>query len=165
MPARKKQVAANQIAEQVIDEIKARGLRVTPQRRAVLRVLLDSESSHLSAEEIHARLKQQSEATGLATVYRTLSVLEDMGIVRSTDFGDGRARYEIADVSSHYHHHLICTGCGRVEEVEDDLLQQIEEHVMERHGFKVINHSLKLYGLCRHCRDFRKIHGATDERG
>ncbi|MGB9867555.1 MAG: Fur family transcriptional regulator [Bacillota bacterium] len=148
--------APKELIDYVVEGIRAKGLRVTPQRRAVLMVLLESGNNHLSAEEIHARLKQQYEATGLATVYRTLSVLEGMGVVRSTDFGDGRARYEIADVSSHYHHHLICTSCGRVEEVEDDLLQQIEEHVMGRHGFKVLNHSLKLFGLCRHCRDQRK---------
>ena len=134
------------------DALITAGFRFTRQREAVIRVLSASREGHLSAEEI-AQAARASDGLGLATVYRTLSVLEQIGLVKSIDFGDGRARYEISDSAAHYHHHLVCTACGRVEEVEHDLLQQIEEHVRARHGFTVRDHSLKLYGVCRACRD------------
>ncbi|NPV71413.1 MAG: transcriptional repressor [Firmicutes bacterium] len=133
------------------DALTTAGFRFTRQREAVIRVLAGAGGGHLSAEEI-AQEVRATDGPGLATVYRTLSMLEGIGIVRSIDLGDGRARYEISDAPEHHHHHLICTVCGRVEEVEHDLLHQIEEHVKARHGFAVRNHSLKIYGICSVCR-------------
>jgi Fur family ferric uptake transcriptional regulator len=134
------------------DALMTAGFRFTRQREAVIRVLAGAGAGHLSAEEI-AHAARATDGLGLATVYRTLAVLEQVGLVKSIDLGEGRARYEISDSPEHYHHHLVCTVCGRVEEVEHDLLQQIEEHVRARHGFTVRDHSLKLYGVCRACKD------------
>lgn len=134
------------------DRIRTKGLRLTPQRETVLKVLLDNGHRHLSAEEIQ-KASEESKRLGLATVYRTLRLLSDIGAVRSTDFGDGKARYEIADPSAHHHQHLICLNCGRVDEVECDLLQQIENQLETRYDFKVFDHVLKVYGLCKSCRE------------
>lgn len=135
------------------EKLRNTGIRVTKQRKAILEVLINRNGNHLCAEEICQKAAETEPGLGLATVYRTLALFEEAGIVRSTDFGDGRARYELADVASHHHHHLICVSCGRIEEVEQDLLQQIESDVEMRHGFSVTNHLLKLYGLCKNCRD------------
>lgn len=133
------------------DTLLTAGFRFTRQREAIIRVLAAAGGEHMSAEEI-AVAARAPDGPGLATVYRTLAVLEQVGLVKSIDLGDGRARFEISDTRDHYHHHLVCAVCGAVEEVERDLLQQIEEHVMVRHGFVVCDHSLKLYGVCNNCR-------------
>ncbi len=131
----------------------AKGLRPTRQREAVISALAETERRHLSAEEIWQTVARGQKGIGLATVYRTLSLLESAGIIDSAEFGDGKSRYELCDrPGAHTHHHLICTRCGKVEEVEQDLLNQIEQFVESRHGFRIDDHVLKLYGLCSSCR-------------
>ncbi len=98
------------------------GLRLTLPRLAILEVLMKT-AEHLSAEDIYLVLRRDypNEAIGLTTVYRTLEVLVQMGIVYKFDFGDGRARYELAEGphALRHHHHLVCTGCGRIIDYTD----------------------------------------------
>jgi len=133
----------------------AMALRFTPQRRAILEVLQARSGEHLSAEEIYELVKKGSPGIGLATVYRTLDLLVDTAIAHRLDFGDGRARYELARHEEHHHHHLVCVECGTISEVNADLLQRIEEEVEAKNGFTVTDHHLKLYGYCRRCREQR----------
>jgi Fur family ferric uptake transcriptional regulator len=131
----------------------AKGLRLTRQREAVISALAQTEKRHLSAEEIWQTVARGQKGIGLATVYRTLSLLESAGVITSAELGDGRSRYELCDrPGAHTHHHLICTRCGKVEEAEQDLLNQIEQYVESRHGFRIDDHVLRLYGLCSSCR-------------
>ncbi|MGL4730480.1 MAG: Fur family transcriptional regulator [Clostridium sp.] len=132
--------------------LKEKGYKLTPQRRAILTGIINSEGSHLTAEELYDLVKSECPDIGLATVYRTVQLLEDMGVVCKLDLDDGRSRYELCQgEDNHQHHHLICSACGRVIEVQGDLLDEIEEVIEDKYKFKIENHSLKFYGICEAC--------------
>lgn len=119
-------------SEQLKTHLKGKGYKLTPQRRAVLDVIIENEGKHLSPEEIYDIVKENCPDIGLATVYRTLNLLEKIGVVCKMNFDDGCNRYELVhEEEDHQHHHLICRGCGKVEEVEDDLLDVLEEKIKE----------------------------------
>ncbi|MHB8927594.1 MAG: Fur family transcriptional regulator [Bacillota bacterium] len=144
----------------VRERMKKRSLRLTPQRVAVLEVLLQDSPGHLGADEIHARLRDTHPEVGLATVYRTLDMLESIRVVHKTDFGEGRSQFELNPRDEgHYHHHLICLDCGRIIEFQDDLLNQLEEEIARKAGFQVVDHTLRVYGYCRACRPKRREPG------
>lgn len=127
--------------------------KLTPQRRMILRAFLEHAGQHLSADDVFGMVKPGHPEIGLATVYRTLDVLTEVGILRRTDLGDGRARYELAGEDDRLqHHHLICRSCGRVEEVPGDLLDTVHAMIAVRHGFLTETHDVKFFGLCRDCR-------------
>lgn len=125
--------------------------RLTPQRQAILETLLSHSGEHLSAEDVYALVKKNHPDIGLATVYRTLDLLAGLDVLQKIDLGDGRARYELGD-EEHYHHHLICVRCGKVTEFDIDLLESLEALVFKRTGFEVVDHQVKLFGLCQECR-------------
>jgi Fur family transcriptional regulator, ferric uptake regulator len=124
-------------------------LPVTAQRQAIAEVVLLSER-HLSAEEIQAELTAQGHSVGTATVYRTLEVLLRSGLVVERDFGEGFRRYEPAR-GMPQHEHLICTVCGRVEELRDERLERMTTILAEAHGFARRRHRLVIYGICDRC--------------
>lgn len=134
------------------------GYRLTAGREAILDILSKSEG-HLSAEDIYMKLHPKYLNVGLTTVYRTLDVLSNLGMVYKFDFGDGRARYELADgpKGAHHHHHLVCTSCNRVVDYTDfinkevELLQQTEKGLEKKYNFKINSHIIQFYGLCREC--------------
>ncbi len=135
------------------------GYRITVPRQEILRVLSRTEK-HLSAEDIYIRVHKVYPAVGLTTVYRTLDLLVEMGIVSRFDFGDGRARYELAvgPKGRKHHHHLVCTNCGRVIDYtefvneEKKLLDMAEKGLSKKYDFKILNHQIHFYGLCEKCR-------------
>lgn len=132
--------------------LKEKGLKVTTQRQAVLDVLLDNDGKHLSPEEIYLIVKQKNPDIGLATVYRTLMLLDNMDVVHKIDLDDNCARYEInKDKEDHRHHHLICTVCGSIQEVEEDLLDSLELEIKRTKNFTVHDHRVKFYGICGEC--------------
>lgn len=134
------------------DNLKGKGYKLTLQRRAILDIIVKSEGKHLTAEELYDEVKKECPEIGLATVYRTLQLLEEIRILSKLDIGDGSSRYElIHEDENHQHHHLICNNCGKVIEVEGDLLEALEHNIEEKYNFKVLNHSLKFYGLCSEC--------------
>ncbi len=126
---------------------------MTLQREQVLRVLLDNKDKHLSAEDVYNLVKQRVPDVGLATVYRTLELFSNFNIVQSVDFGDGRKRYEFSAENNdgHRHHHLICIKCGKIIEMNEDLLEDLEKRVNGYYDFTISNHELKIYGMCRDC--------------
>ncbi len=139
--------------EQIKKQLHAEQFKLTPQREATLRVLLENEESHLSAEEIFMLVKQKSPDIGLATVYRTLDLLCDLKIIEKLNFGDGVARYEFrTDDHPHHHHHLICLKCGSLSEIED-MLDDLEARVERDHKFKIVDHRVSFLGYCENCRD------------
>ena len=131
--------------------------RLTPQREAVVDVLIANANGHLSAEEIYMHTKELHSEIGLATVYRNLELLEMLGIIHRFDYGDGQNRYEIRmrEGEEHYHHHLICKQCGFIDEFDSDLLEAIEKRIAEETGFDVTDHCLRFFGLCTKCREER----------
>lgn len=106
---------------------------------------------HLSVEEIRRRLKERGEAVGLATIYRTLDLLVESGLVRAHDFGQGFRRYEPMPAQAH-HEHLICEHCGRVEEFANERLERMLPVIADEHGFQHRRHRVEVYGICRSCR-------------
>ncbi|MZP28618.1 transcriptional repressor [Heliobacterium undosum] len=125
--------------------------KLTPQRKIILRALLNGDDAHLSAEDLYGIVKQQNPEIGLATVYRTLELLAEIDVLQKIDFGDGRLRYELASEEAHHHHHLICTRCGKVLEFEDDLLDSLEQAIQRRNQFRILDHQLKFFGVCKEC--------------
>ncbi|MCM8760937.1 MAG: transcriptional repressor [Candidatus Omnitrophica bacterium] len=137
------------------------GYRITSGREAILGVLTGADK-HLSAEDIFLKVHRLNPAIGLTTVYRTLEILVSLGLVSKFDFGDGRARYELAqksDFSSQHHHHLICTKCNRVidytEFVDDEkeFLRRAEKGLSAKYKFDIKDHLIQFYGLCDKCRN------------
>lgn len=130
--------------------------KMTPQRKEILQIFVDeSENKHLSAEEVHELLQEKDFDFGLATVYRNLELLHELGILSKVDFGDGRTRYELRNIDPqvHNHHHLICMNCKKVIEFEEDLLEELEEFISATANFKIINHEVKFFGYCSECKD------------
>ncbi|MBR2214646.1 MAG: transcriptional repressor [Selenomonadaceae bacterium] len=129
--------------------------KLTPRRQLVLQIILDRPGEHLSAEDVHYILREQKSEIGLATVYRSLELLSELGILQKIEFGDGCSRYELnaTDPSTHHHHHLICVKCGKVTEFDKDLLEDLEAHIEKKSGFHILDHQVKFFGLCKECRE------------
>lgn len=132
--------------------LKEKGYKITEQRKAVLDVVMKHEGEHLSSQEIYELVKKNYPDVGMATVYRTLPVLEELGYIYTVDLGDGCTRYELhRDGQHHRHHHLICERCGKITEVKDDLLDEIENKIYYSYGFTIRDHRVKFYGVCSEC--------------
>jgi Fur family transcriptional regulator, ferric uptake regulator len=121
-----------------------KGLRITEQRKVIARVLSESED-HPDVEALHARASAIDSGISIATVYRTLRLFEEAGILERHDFGDGRARYEAA--SEAHHDHLIDVETGQVLEFADDELEALQRKIAERLGFRLVDHRMELYGV------------------
>jgi Fur family ferric uptake transcriptional regulator len=138
------------------EKLEGQNIRLTRRRKAILKTLEQDPDNHLSAEEIYLKIKQTDNNIGLATVYRTLDLFAEAGIIHVLDFGDGCRRFElISDGTPHYHHHLLCLGCGKITEFAQDLLEDLEHQVEEKTGFSITNHSLRFYGYCHECQEKR----------
>lgn len=136
----------------ISQQFAAQQYKLTPQREAIVKVLLDNEKDHLSVEEVYMMVKSTYPHLGLATVYRTLELLCELHIVEKMNFGDGVARYDLRDNDhDHMHHHLICSVCGRLEEIKDDWLLELESRVEREYGFKVTDHRLDFKGTYQTC--------------
>jgi len=126
-----------------------KGLKSTQQRDLILEAFLAS-PSHLSTEELYLKIRKKHPSIGYATVYRTLKLFAESGIAVERNFGDKQTRYEVLSAEEH-HDHLVCTVCAAIIEFEDPEIERLQENVAGRHGFKVLNHSLELYGICASC--------------
>ncbi|AQS58273.1 Fur family transcriptional regulator [Desulforamulus ferrireducens] len=145
------------IINEVGDKLKANDYKLTTQRQQILEVLLESKDQHLSAEDIYTLVKKKAPDVGLATVYRTLELFLEHDIIHSVNFGDGRKRYEYGHSSSgHHHHHAICLNCGKIIEINEDLLEELEKQVGIDYNFTVTDHELKIYGYCGECNQNNK---------
>lgn len=127
--------------------------KMTPHRRTVLEVFLSNEGKHLSAEDVHAYLREKDSDIGMATVYRTLDLLCEIEVLQKMDFGDGCARYEpkVNGPNSKHHHHLICRACGKVIEFSDDLLDDLEKSISKKCDFAISDCQIKFFGYCGEC--------------
>ena len=129
------------------ERLRAAGYRSGAARTAVI-ALLEREHCCVSAADVHASLEHR---VGLASVYRVLESLHDVGSVRRVDVGDGVARYE--PLRAHHHHHLVCTECGKVEAFDDPALERAIRRVEAQSGYAVETHDVVLQGACNTCRD------------
>ncbi len=121
-----------------------RGLRITEQRRVIARVLSDS-VDHPDVEKLHTRAVAIDPGISIATVYRTVRLFEEAGILDRHDFGDGRSRYEAAPEA--HHDHMIDVESGKVVEFVDPELESLQRQIAERLGFRLVDHRMELYGV------------------
>lgn len=121
-----------------------KGLRITEQRRIIARVLSEAED-HPDVEALHARASSIDPGISIATVYRTVRLFEEAGILDRHDFGDGRSRYEAAPEA--HHDHLIDVETGKVIEFVDPELEALQKQIAERLGFRLVDHRMELYGV------------------
>ncbi|MEZ4221329.1 MAG: Fur family transcriptional regulator [Polyangiaceae bacterium] len=135
-----------------------KGLRSTEQRRVIIDTFFDK-GEHLTVDELLELVRAQDPRVGYATVYRTLKMLADSGIVVEHRFGDGYTRFELADEDAH-HDHLICLTCGKITEFEAPAIEELQDKIAARYGFQVLEHKHELYGTCKECLDKR----STGER-
>ena len=128
----------------IIARCEAKGLRMTEQRRVVARVIGAAED-HPDVEELYARAAKVDPRISIATVYRTVKLFEEAGILDRLEFGDGRARYE--DAERDHHDHLIDVNSGEVIEFVDPEIEELQERIAQRLGYKLIGHRLELLGV------------------
>jgi Fur family ferric uptake transcriptional regulator len=121
-----------------------KGLRITEQRRVIARVLSEADD-HPDVESVHARASAIDSGISIATVYRTVRLFEEAGILERHDFGDGRSRYEAADAT--HHDHLIDVETGTVIEFFDEEVEAMQRRIAERLGFRLVDHRMELFGV------------------
>ena len=136
-----------------------KGLRITEQRRVIARVLSDSED-HPDVELLHSRASAIDPKISIATVYRTVRLFEEAGILDRHDFGDGRARYEPAPEA--HHDHLIDVESGKVVEFVDPELEALQKQIAEKLGYRLVDHRMELYWVrCQGCTHAAQFHGVV----
>jgi len=128
----------------IIDRCEAKGLRMTEQRRVIARVL-EASDDHPDVEELYARASRVDPKISIATVYRTVKLFDEAGILERLEFGDGRARYE--DAEREHHDHLINLQTGEVIEFVDPEIEELQEKIAAKLGFDLRGHKLELYGV------------------
>ena len=133
--------------EKAVDQLKSTGVRMTPQRYAILSYLLET-MTHPTADDIYRALADRFPSMSVATVYNNLKLFIGAGLVRELTYGDGSSRFD-ADMSDHYH--AICEKCGKIADFEFPTLTRIERAAAENTGFKVFGHRMEVYGICEDC--------------
>jgi len=131
--------------------LRRKGYKLTPQRRAIIHAIRVARE-HFSPLQIHKEVSSINPEIGLVTIYRTLKVLRELGLVCEV-FSKGKNRTYIVSGSSHHHHHLVCSGCGAVIDFKECNLTNLESTLAERTGFRIDEHRLDFYGKCRECNE------------
>jgi len=133
----------------VTEKLRAESRKLTGPRRAII-AALEKQAHPLTIREIHGCIGESQ--CDLATIYRSMHLLEKMGAVKRFDFGDGTARYELLhDEEDEHHHHLICTDCSKVVEIEECFPEELERKIASGNGFARITHKLEFFGVCPAC--------------
>jgi len=132
--------------------LKKNNLKFTIQREVILETLYNSDE-HLTPEALHHLIQEKYPElnTGIATVYRTLSLLEDSHVVTSLSFGAQGKKYELG--AKEHHDHLICTECGKITEFVDEAIEKRQQAITKELGFKMSDHSMQIYGTCKECQE------------
>ena len=129
------------------------GRRLTPQRQTILELFEQiGTGRHLSAEDVHQRLLESDTKVSLATIYRTLRLLVEMGFLQELELSEAGRRFELLSGDHRDHHHLVCISCGRTEEFENSSVIDAGQTAADCHDFKLIESTLNVRGLCPDCR-------------
>lgn len=134
-------------ADEVIGQLRSHGVRITTTRRVVLDVLLEM-GSHVTADDLHARVRDRHPDVSHSSIYRTMDLLSELGIVVHVHLGHGPAEYHLAD---DVHAHLVCSGCGVIAQIEPSMSDPFAAAVAERFGFALDLRHFALTGRCRDC--------------
>ncbi|MCA0971797.1 peroxide-responsive transcriptional repressor PerR [Halobacillus litoralis] len=133
--------------QEAIDTLKGSGVRITPQRHAVLEYLLNS-MTHPTADEIYKALESKFPNMSVATVYNNLRVFREIGLVRELTYGDSSSRF---DCNTTDHYHIICESCGKIVDFHYPSLNEVESLAEQVTGFNVSHHRMEVYGTCSDC--------------
>ena len=138
------------MSENIEQKCLAKGLKLTDQRRVIVKVLSESkenygESDHPDVDELYNRVSKMDPKISIATVYRTVKILEEAGILVKHDFKAGKARYE--QIRESHHDHLIDVKTGEIIEFVDEEIEKLQKKVAEKYGYKLVDHKLELYGV------------------
>jgi Fur family ferric uptake transcriptional regulator len=131
------------------ESLKEEGYRLTPQRLMILDIIYDSQG-HITAEDIHQRVREQYPFVDISTVYRTLNLLKKLRLISETDLGGGSVRYERLERGRH--HHLVCRQCAASFSLEHKVLAPLEERLLRQYGFAADLDHFAIFGLCAKCR-------------
>lgn len=132
------------MTETILTRCERKGLRMTNQRKTIA-IVLEGAEDHPDVEELYARASARDSSISIATVYRTVKLFEEAGILEKLEFGDGRARYE--DAEREHHDHLIDMNSGQVIEFVDAEIEALQEKIAAKLGYRLIGHKLELYGV------------------
>ncbi|HDB2825096.1 TPA: peroxide-responsive transcriptional repressor PerR [Staphylococcus aureus] len=135
--------------EESIASLRQAGIRITPQRQAILRYLISSHT-HPTADEIYQALSPDFPNISVATIYNNLRVFKDIGIVKELTYGDSSSRF---DFNTHNHYHIICEQCGKIVDFQYPQLNEIERLAQYMTDFDVTHHRMEIYGVCKECQD------------
>jgi len=138
-------------ANKIASMLRQHGYKLTPQRRAVLKVIAHSHD-HLTPAAIHDRVRQEHPDIGLVTIYRTLDILTELELICEVHVESNRRSYLMRRPSEH-HHHLVCSGCGVVVDFTDCDLNELEHRLSRQTGFKIEDHLLEFHGRCPDCKE------------
>jgi len=144
------------LLENFVKLLKENKLKFTKQRELILKTLYDNDG-HFSTDDIYAMLKEEHPELniGIATVYRTLSLLEDAGLALSISFGKDGKIYELG--LKKHHDHLICQSCREIIEFVDEVIEEKQKEIAKKHNFKMLDHTMKIVGLCEKCQKIDNI--------
>lgn len=145
-----KTIEYEQLLEDFKKLLKENSLKFTIQREVILETLYNSDE-HLTPESLHHLIQENFPdlKTGIATIYRTLSLLEDSQMVTSLSFGAQGKKYELG--AKEHHDHMICTECGNITEFVDEEIEKRQDAIAQTLGFKISDHSMQIYGTCKKC--------------
>ena len=135
-------------AKDIAARLSRKGYRMTPQRIMILEAI-EGASGHISAEEIYQDIKKRYPGLNISTVYRTLELLQELGMVTETDMGDGRVRFHSA--GHEHHHHLVCSKCGKVTDLDESMLAPLSAMLSDKYGFRADLKHLAIFGHCKDC--------------
>lgn len=145
-PKERRDPDVDRLRSQLNDYMAEQGLRSTGQRRVIIERFFEGKG-HVSIDELLEIVRRSHPHVGYATVYRTMKLLTASGIAHEHHFGDGLARYEPAEDDAH-HDHLICVECGRIQEFEEPLIEELQQRIAQRYDFEIVDHKHELYGVC-----------------
>jgi Fur family ferric uptake transcriptional regulator len=135
-------------ARDIASRLSQKGYRMTPQRIMILEAI-EGASGHISAEEIYRDIRRRYPGLNISTVYRTLELLKDMGLVTETDMGDGRVRFH--SIGHEHHHHLVCSKCGKVIDLDESMLAPLTDMLAVKYAFRADLKHLAIFGHCKAC--------------
>lgn len=139
--------------QEALDSLKGTGVRITPQRHAILEYLINS-MSHPTADEIYKALEGKFPNMSVATVYNNLRVFREVGLVKELTYGDSSARFDFVTTN---HYHVICKDCGKIVDFDYPALDEVEQFAAQVTGFKVNEHRMEVYGQCPECSN-KEVH-------
>lgn len=143
---------SEQVLQEAVDKLKSSGIRITPQRHAVLEFLLNAET-HPTADDIYKALEGKFPNMSVATVYNNLRVFREIGLVRELTYGDSSSRF---DCNTSKHYHIICESCGKIVDFHYPSLDEVESLAEQITGFDVSHHRMEVYGVCQECKEEKK---------